>query len=48
MNDSGFWVMCKMSGMTESEGLRFISPLMTLMGLAGLLATIAGMLLIPL
>lgn len=48
MNDSGFWVMCKMSGMTEAEGLRFISPLMTLMGLAGLLATIAGMLLIPL
>jgi gluconate:H+ symporter, GntP family len=48
MNDSGFWVMCKMSGMTEAEGLRFISPLMTLMGLAGLLATILGMLLIPL
>ncbi len=48
MNDSGFWVMCKMSGMTESEGLRFISPLMTLMGLAGLAATILGMLLIPL
>ncbi len=48
MNDSGFWIMCKMSGMTEAEGLKFISPLMTLMGLAGLLATILGMLLVPL
>ena len=40
MNDSGFWVICKMSGMTESEGLRFITPLSLIMGIAGLLATL--------
>ncbi len=41
MNDSGFWVICKMSGMSEAEGLRYITPMSTLMGLAGLLATLA-------
>lgn len=40
MNDSGFWVICKMSGMTESEGLRFITPMSLIMGIAGLLATL--------
>lgn len=40
MNDSGFWVICKMSGMTEAEGLRFIAPLSILMGLAGLATTL--------
>ncbi len=32
MNDSGFWIMCKMSGMTESEGLRTVSPWTIAMG----------------
>ncbi|MEC7566170.1 MAG: GntP family permease, partial [Planctomycetota bacterium] len=27
MADSGFWVICKMSGMTESEALRTITPM---------------------
>ncbi len=40
MNDSGFWIMCKMSGMTESEGLRTVSPLTVAMGLAALFWTI--------
>jgi GntP family gluconate:H+ symporter len=40
MADSGFWVICKMSGMTEGEGLRYISPLSIIMGLAGLAATL--------
>lgn len=47
MNDSGFWVICKMSGMTEAEGLRYITPLTAIMGLAGLLATMVGALLVP-
>jgi gluconate:H+ symporter, GntP family len=47
MNDSGFWVICKMSGMTESEGLRFVTPMSLIMGVSGLLATIAGALLFP-
>lgn len=40
MNDSGFWVICKMSGMTEQEGLKFVSPLTLVMGLAGQAATL--------
>jgi GntP family gluconate:H+ symporter len=47
MNDSGFWVICKMSGMTETEGLRYVTTLTALMGLAGLLATMAGAVLVP-
>jgi GntP family gluconate:H+ symporter len=37
MNDSGFWVICKMSGMTEAETLKTCSTMMTLMGIVGLL-----------
>lgn len=48
MNDSGFWVMCKMSGMTESEGLRTISPFTVAMGLSTLFWTMLGAWLIPL
>lgn len=47
MNDSGFWIVTRMSGMTETEGLKFVSPLLTVMGIAGLLAVIAGVILIP-
>lgn len=47
MNDSGFWVISKMSGMTEAETLKYVTPLTTLMGLAGLAATIVGVSLFP-
>lgn len=47
MNDSGFWVICKMSGMTEGEGLKYITPMSIIMGLVGLAATIVGVLLWP-
>jgi GntP family gluconate:H+ symporter len=39
MNDSGFWVVTKMSGMTEMESMRHFSILLTVMGFAGLFAT---------
>lgn len=39
MNDSGFWVVCKMSGMTERETLKIHSVAATLMGLAGIVVT---------
>lgn len=39
MNDSGFWVICKMSGMTETEGLKYITPMSAAMGVVGLAAT---------
>jgi len=48
MNDSGFWVITRMSGMTEAEGLRFITPLTALMGFVGLIVTIIGATLFPL
>lgn len=47
MNDSGFWVITRMSGMTESEGLKYITPMTTLMGLVGLAVTILGATLFP-
>jgi len=37
MNDSGFWVICKMSGMTEGETLKMSSAMMTFMGVVGLI-----------
>lgn len=47
MADSGFWVICKMSGLTESEGLQTVSPLTVVMGVVGLLATMLGAALWP-
>ncbi len=35
MNDSGFWVVCKTTGMTEVETLRTYSVMFTVMGFAG-------------
>ncbi len=37
MNDSGFWVVGKMSGFTEKETLATWTPLLGVMGLAGLI-----------
>ncbi|MEM7033587.1 MAG: GntP family permease, partial [Chloroflexota bacterium] len=48
MADSGFWVICKMSGMTEGEGLKFISPMSIMMGVVGLIVTVIGAVLLPL
>ncbi len=36
MNDSGFWVVCKMSAMREGEILRTYSVMLALMGFVGL------------
>lgn len=38
-NDSGFWVVCKMSGFTEKETLQTFTPLLSIMGFVGLIAT---------
>ncbi len=35
MNDSGFWVISRMSGMTEGETLKTFSVMLTLMGISG-------------
>ena len=38
MNDSAFWIVTEMSGMKESETVRFFSYMLTIMGTAGLVA----------
>ncbi len=47
MADSGFWVICKMSGMTEAEGLKTVTPLSIVMGVSGLIATIIAATVLP-
>jgi len=48
MNDSGFWVITRMTGMHESETLKIVTPMMSLMGVVGLLVTLLGAWLLPL
>jgi len=48
MNDSGFWLICKMTGMTETETLKLSSAMMTLMGLVGLVLIMIFARLLPL
>ena len=38
MNDSAFWIITEMSGMKEKETVRFFSYMLTVMGIAGLIA----------
>lgn len=47
MNDSGFWVIGRLSGMTETETLKSFSVLLTLMGFAGLIFTMVFATLLP-
>jgi GntP family gluconate:H+ symporter len=48
MNDSGFWVVSKMGGLTEQEALRVLTPLSVINGTTGLIATMIGAWLMPL
>jgi len=48
MNDSGFWVITKMSGMTEKEALKALVPLNVVMGVLGLVVVMIGAKLFPL
>src|SRR3990170_5506843 len=48
MNDSGFWIITKMSGMEEKETIRFFSYLLTVMGIAGLIIVMIASSLFPL
>lgn len=47
MNDSGFWIVTRMSGFKESETLRTITPMMSLMGVVGLVVVMIGAWLLP-
>ncbi len=47
MNDSGFWVITKMTGFKEIETLRTATIMMILMALAGLMVVMAGAMALP-
>jgi gluconate:H+ symporter, GntP family len=47
MNDSGFWVVSRLSGMTEKETLKSFSVLLTVISLSGLVVTWLGSVLLP-
>ena len=47
MNDSGFWVITRMSGMTEGEGLKYVTPMSALMGFVGLGVVMLGVTFLP-
>jgi len=40
MNDSGFWTIARMGGLTEAETLRTASVMITLEGFVGLIVTV--------
>ena len=48
MNDAGFWIITRLSGLRESETLRTVSPMMSLQGVAGLVLTMLAAWLWPL
>lgn len=48
MNDSGFWVVSRMTGMTERETLQSFTPLLTIMGFTGIAVTMLAAKLLPL
>lgn len=48
MNDGGFWVISRMSGMTETQTLRSASVLVSIEGAVGLLVTLALAAVLPL
>ena len=47
MNDSGFWVISRMSGLTEKEMLKANTPMTALMGVAGLVVCLIGAVVLP-
>jgi GntP family gluconate:H+ symporter len=47
MNDSGFWIITKMSGMKEGETLKTASAMMVAMAFAGLAVVLLGAALFP-
>jgi GntP family gluconate:H+ symporter len=48
MNDSGFWIIGKMSGFTEGETLKTATVMMAVMGVVGLVVVMIGAWVIPL
>jgi GntP family gluconate:H+ symporter len=47
MNDSGFWVVTRLSGMTERESLKSFTVLLTVISLFGGICTLIGSVVFP-
>jgi len=47
MNDSGFWIFAKMSGLTELEALKSWTPLLLVLGMTSLIATLILVFVLP-
>jgi GntP family gluconate:H+ symporter len=48
MNDSGYWIITKMSGMKENETIRYFSMLLVVMSITGLIAVMILSKILPL
>ncbi|HVR37334.1 MAG TPA: hypothetical protein VMS21_15975, partial [Methylomirabilota bacterium] len=48
MNDSGFWVVAKLSGFTEKETLKSWTVLLTVLSVVGLIQTLIVAAILPL
>lgn len=48
MNDSGFWIFTKMSGLTEAEALKSWTPMLAILGLTSFLMSVLLSFLMPL
>ena len=47
MNDSGFWVVCKLSGFTESETLKTWTVMLAALGVVGLIEVLIVSTILP-
>lgn len=47
LNDSGFWIITRMTGLKETETLKIVTPMMSIMGLVGLPIVMVGAWLFP-
>ena len=47
MNDSGFWIFVKMTGLTEAEGLKSWTPLLAIVGFTGVIVSFLLALILP-
>ena len=47
MNDSGFWVFVKMTGLTEAEGLKSWTPMLAIVGLAAVVVSFLLAVILP-
>jgi GntP family gluconate:H+ symporter len=48
MNDAGFWIVCKMSNLTEKEAMKTFSPMNVIMGITGLVVIMVAAKIFPL